>query len=107
VDDVVDVILLAREKAAPCYPINLGSGVPTTIRELAKIIIAESGVSTMIEWDTSKPSGDPVRLLSMKRAEEAIGFRPRISLQEGIHRTIQWYIENQELAHERKNLLSA
>lgn len=105
--DVVDGLLLAVENAPPCFPVNLGSGLSTTIRELAEIIVAESGVSTTIEWDPSKPSGDPVRLLSMERAKETIGFCPKISLKDGIRQTIQWYINNRELAHERKNLLNA
>ncbi|MDR4494371.1 MAG: NAD-dependent epimerase/dehydratase family protein [Nitrospirales bacterium] len=107
VQDVVDGLLLAMENAPPCFPINLGSGVPMTIKELAEIIVAESGVDTMIEWDPSKPSGDPIRLLSMERAEATIGFRPKFTLREGIRQTIQWYIQNREFAHERKNLLSA
>lgn len=107
VQDVVDGMLLAMDKAPPCFPINLGSGIPTTIRELAEIIVAECGISTPIEWDSSKPSGDPVRLLSMQRAKESIGFRPKLSLREGIHQTIDWYVRNRKLAHERKNLLSA
>lgn len=107
VQDVVDGLLLAMEHAPPCFPLNLGSGVPTTIRQLAEIIVAESLVSTAIEWDPSKPAGDPVRLLSMERAEATIGFHPKISLRDGIRQTIQWYIQNRELAHERKNLLSA
>ena len=107
VQDVVDGLLLSMEHAPPCFPINLGSGVPTTIRKLAEIILTESGVSTSIEWDPSKPSGDPVRLLSMERAEATIGFCPKISLREGIRQTMDWYIKNRELAHERKNLLSA
>lgn len=107
VEDVVEGLLQGMEHAPPCFPINLGSGVPTTIRQLAETIVAESRVSTEIEWDPSKPSGDPVRLLSMERAEATIGFHPKISLREGIRQTIHWYRENRELAHERKNLLSA
>lgn len=107
VEDVVEGFLQGMEHAPPCFPINLGSGVPTTIRQLAETIVAESRVSTEIEWDPSKPSGDPVRLLSMERAEVTIGFHPKISLREGIRQTIHWYRENRELAHERKNLLSA
>lgn len=107
VQDVVDGLLLTMEKAPPCFPINLGSGVPTTIRDLAEIIVDESRVSTSIEWDPSKPSGDPVRLLSIQRAEETIGWCPVTPLRKGIRQTIDWYRQNQELAHERKNLLSA
>lgn len=107
VQDVVDGLLLAMEHAPPCFPINLGSGVPTTIRQLAEIIVTECGASSAIEWDPLKPAGDPVRLLSMERAEATIGFCSKIPLQEGIRQTIHWYIQNRELAHERKNLLSA
>ncbi len=107
VQDVVDGLMLAMEKAPPCFPINLGSGLPTTIRELAEIIVTESKMPTAIEWDPSKPSGDSVRLLSIERAGETLGWRPRTRLREGIQETIHWYLENQELAHERKNLLSA
>ncbi len=107
VQDVVDGLLLAMKEAPPCFPINLGSGIATTIKELAEVIVAESDVHTSIEWDPSKPSGDPVRLLSIQRAEDSIGWRPKTSLRAGIQQTIAWYRKNQELAHERKNLLSA
>lgn len=107
VQDVVDGMLLAMEHAPPCFPVNLGSGVPTTIKQLAELIVTESGASTAIEWDPLQPSGDPVRLLSMERAVTTIGFRPQVSLREGIRQTMDWYIQNRELAHERKNLISA
>ncbi|MDH5426719.1 MAG: NAD-dependent epimerase/dehydratase family protein [Nitrospirota bacterium] len=105
--DVVDGLLLAVEHAPPCFPVNLGSGLSTTIKELAEIIVAESGVNTTIEWDPSQPSGDPIRLLSMERAKKTLGFCPSTSLTDGIRQTLQWYTTNRELAHERKNLLSA
>ena len=107
VQDVVDGLLLAMEKAPSCVPINLGSGESTTIKELAEIIVAESKRSTLIEWDPSKPSGDPVRLLSIKRAAETLGWRPKTPLRRGIRQTIDWYVHNEKMAHERKNLLSA
>jgi len=104
-EDVIDGMLLALEKAPACTPINLGSGSGVTIRQVAEVVAKHTPVPPRLEWDPSKPSGDPIRLLSMKRAQELIGFKAKTSIDDGIQKTIQWYLENTELAQKRRNLL--
>ncbi len=69
-------------------PVNLGSGSGVSIREIAETVAGLVGVELV--WDTTKPSGDAKRLMSTARAE-ALGFRPQISLAEGIGETLGWY----------------
>ena len=104
-DDVAHWCLEALEKAPPCTPVNLGSGQGCTIREVAEIIVKHSPSRPRIEWDASRPSGDPVRLMSMERAKKLIGFAPRTSLEEGIRRTIAWYLEHKDLASQRQKVV--
>ena len=71
-------------------PVNLASGTGVTIKDLAFIICEYFDVG--LSFDESKPNGDMKRILSTKRAE-SYGFKPQVSLDEGIHRTINWYKE--------------
>ncbi|MCF6154422.1 MAG: NAD-dependent epimerase/dehydratase family protein [Candidatus Brocadia sp.] len=92
-DDVAEGILLAFEKAADCTPINLGSGMGVTIKELVDIISSYiPGLN--VRWDTSKPVGEYMRVLDITRARGKIGYNPRVSLKDGIAKTIEWYREN-------------
>lgn len=106
-EDVTDGILLALEKAPACVPINLGSGVGATIKQLVETIAKYVPVPPTIEWDTSKPTGDPVRVLSMTRAKELLGFETKTPLEMGIQRTISWYFANPGLANQRRSMLHA
>jgi len=71
-------------------PVNLASGTGVTIKDLAFIICEYFNVG--LSFDESKPNGDMKRILSTERAE-SYGFKPQVSLDEGIHRTINWYKE--------------
>jgi len=75
-------------------PVNLGSGTGVTIKEVADIVAGY--FDKKIEWDTSKPMGDMKRLMSTKRAE-SYGFTPKVSLEQGIIKTIQWYKDNKDV----------
>ncbi len=72
-------------------PVNLGSGKEVRISDIAEIIA--NYFEQEIDYDTTKPMGDMKRLMSTKRAE-SYGFKPQVSLKEGIIRTIKWYEEN-------------
>ncbi len=72
-------------------PVNLGSGVGVSIKELAETVARLSG--TTVEWDESKPNGDKCRLMDMTRAS-ALGFKCEVSLEDGILETIHWYKAN-------------
>ena len=104
-DDVAYWCLEALEKAPPCTPVNLGSGTGCTIREVAEVIAKSMPSRPRIEWDASKPSGDPVRLMSMERAKALIGFKPRTSLEDGIRQTIAWYLEHKNVASQRRGVV--
>ena len=104
-DDVAYWCLEAVEKAPPCTPVNLGSGTGCTIREVAEVIAKSMPSRPRIEWDASKPSGDPVRLMSMERAKALIGFKPRTSLEDGIRQTIAWYLEHKNVASQRRGVV--
>ena len=82
-------------------PVNLGSGDEISIKRIAETIATEAGVD--IEWDVDKPSGDPRRVFDMTRAKN-YGFMPRITIEQGIRNTIQWYIKNKKLADAGKDV---
>ena len=91
VKDTVDGLILAAEKYNESFPINLGSEEEITIKDLSLLISELMDFTGEIKWDTSKPNGQPRRKVSNKRAEEKFGFRPKISLRQGLSETIDWY----------------
>jgi GDP-L-fucose synthase len=91
VDDAAEGIVLAAEKYDGREPVNLGSGMEVSIKELAELIARETGYGGRLVWDASKPDGQPRRALDVTRAEELFGFRARVDFVEGLRRTITWY----------------
>ena len=91
VDDCVEGLVLAAERYDGAEPVNLGTGVETTIRELAETIADLTGFEGEIVWDTAMPNGQPRRSLDASRAEELFGFRARTALRDGLERTVAWY----------------
>jgi GDP-L-fucose synthase len=73
--------------------INLGVGEDISIKELAELIKKITGFRGLIEWDASKPDGTPRKLLEVSRAT-ALGWKPLVSLESGIERTYEWFLEN-------------
>jgi GDP-L-fucose synthase len=96
VEDAAEAILLAAEHYDGAEPVNLGTGEEISIRQLAEVIAAEVGFRGRIEWDTSKPNGQPRRCLEVTRASELFGFRATESFRAGMAKTIAWF-----LAHHR------
>ena len=95
VDDCAEGVVLAAERYDAPEPVNLGTGVETSIRELAELIAELTGYEGEIVWDTTKPNGQPRRRLDVSRAEELFGFRASTPLREGLERTIAWYVSRQ------------
>ncbi len=91
VDDCVEGLLLAAERYDGGDPVNLGTGVETSIRETAELVADAVGFDGEIEWDTSMPNGQPRRSLDSTRAKELLGFEAKVPLREGIARTVAWY----------------
>jgi GDP-L-fucose synthase len=91
VDDCVDGLLLAAERYDGAEPVNLGTGVETSIRETAELVAELVGFEGRIVWDTSMPNGQPRRSLDPSLARELFGFEARTQLREGLERTVEWY----------------
>jgi len=92
-DDLADAILTCLSEYDSSMPINVGIGEDVTIRELAELILEESGYDGQVIWDAEKPDGTPRRVLEVSRIKQ-LGWRPKIDLRKGIESTIKWYREN-------------
>ncbi len=90
-DDCAESLLLAAERYDKSEPVNIGAGFEISIKDLAEKIVALTGFKGRIEWDTTKPDGQPRRCLDTTRAEREFGFRARIGFEEGLKQTIDWY----------------
>lgn len=98
-EDVARGMLLAMEQL-PQEPVNLGSGEGATIRRLVEVILDAIDHPPRVEWDASRPSGDRTRIMDITRAR-SLGYRPDISLEEGIRSTVEWYHAHRETAGRR------
>ena len=94
VEDATDSILRALYSDSDVSPINIGSGLEVSIRDLAETIQTIMSGKCEIEWQTSKPGGQPRRMLDTSRAEQQIDFKARVGLDEGLEKTIAWYRSN-------------
>ncbi|HET8676251.1 MAG TPA: GDP-L-fucose synthase [Blastocatellia bacterium] len=90
-EDCAEGILMAAERYNEPDPINLGTGQEISIRELVSMIVRLTKFEGEVLWDHTKPDGQPRRCLDTSRAEKEFGFRARISLEEGIRQTIEYY----------------
>ncbi|NNV03442.1 GDP-L-fucose synthase [Brevibacillus sp. MCWH] len=92
VEDAAEAIVLAAEHYDGDQPVNIGTGEEISIKDLAELIARETGFTGEIRWDTGKPDGQPRRCLDVRKAREYFGFQARVSLREGLRRTIAWYV---------------
>lgn len=91
VEDAAEAIVLAAERYDDPEPVNLGSGLELSIKELVELIAELTGFQGHLVWDPTQPDGQPRRSLETTRAEQAFGFRARTNVREGLKRTIAWY----------------
>jgi GDP-L-fucose synthase len=92
VEDCTEAILLATEHYNEPEPVNIGSGLEISIKELVQLIARLTGFKGELIWDTDQPNGQPRRRLDVSRAEGCFGFRAKTGLEEGLKRTIAWYM---------------
>ena len=92
VEDAAEGILLAAEGYDKSEPVNLGSGFEISIKDLVERIAEYAGFHGRLVWDTTKPNGQPRRRLDCSRAEQEFGFRARVGFEEGLRRTVDWYV---------------
>ena len=93
VDDLAKAVLVCLEKHDSSTQINIGSGVEVSIKDLATKIAKQSGFSGKTIWDGNRPDGTPRKVLDVTKITE-LGWKPKISLDEGITTTVEWYQEN-------------
>ena len=91
VDDAARAIVLATEAYSGRDPVNIGAGFEITIKELIGLIASLMGYTGEIRWDTSKPDGQPRRMLDISRAQKEFGFTASTSFKKGLAKTIAWY----------------
>lgn len=94
VEDAAEGIVAAAEKYSKPELVNLGSGQEISIRDLLERIRAIAGASANVRWNSAKPDGQPRRSLDTSRAAAEFGWRSRTALQDGLQKTVEWYLEN-------------
>lgn len=94
VDDCANAIIKATKYYDKGDPVNIGTGREITIKDLAEKVKSIINYKGRIRWDTEKPDGQPRRCLDISRAEKEFGFKSKMSLDEGLEKTIQWYYDD-------------
>jgi GDP-L-fucose synthase len=89
VDDAARALILCAERLESSEPVNIGTGLETSIRDLATMISELAGFEGKTVWDDSRPDGQPKRYLDTQRARELIGFEAQTELEDGLRRTIE------------------
>jgi GDP-L-fucose synthase len=103
-EDLAEWILVAMKDAPPIVPLNLGSGKGFSIREVVDAVRSRADYSPRVEWQPQGPTGDPVRILSIEKARQIIGFQPKTSLEDGIGKTMSWFASNRDLSLQKGSL---
>ncbi|MBO3115778.1 GDP-L-fucose synthase [Winogradskyella sp. DF17] len=93
VDDLAQAVVFAVEHVLPEYLYNVGTGSDVTIKALAETIQAIVGHKGEIIWDSSKPDGTPRKLMDSSKMQ-ALGWTPKIGLEDGIRTTCNWFLRN-------------
>ena len=94
IDDCIDGLILAMENLDEFEPVNIASGIPVKIQDvLTQILKSADYDDADVQYDSSKPTMIPKRMIDISLAKEKLGFEPKVSLQDGIHKTVQWYKE--------------
>ena len=101
VDDMAEAVVFALENKLPEYLYNVGTGIDLTIKELAETIQKVIGYRGKIIWDSSKPDGTPRKLMDISKMHQ-LGWKHQTELENGIHKTYQWFLENIENIKEVK-----
>ena len=99
VEDCADAIVLAAEKYDDAaMPLNIGTGVGTTIKELAETVHEASGYQGKMNWLTDKPDGAPFKVLDTTRMKQVLDWTPPTKLKDGLAKTVAWYRANKAQA---------
>jgi len=91
VEDVINGMLLIMDKGNPMEPYNLGSGESITIGRLVESVLTAGDLKLNVEWDSTKPTTIPFKLADISKITE-LGFVPKYTFEQGIKKTIEWYL---------------
>lgn len=91
IDDAAEAVVLAADRLDDPAPVNVGTGTDITIADLATTIADLCGFRGRVEWDTSRPDGQPRRRLDTSRATRLLQWSARTTLPEGLSRTVDWW----------------
>lgn len=91
VDECADAVVRAAERINEPLPINLGTGIEITIRDLVTQIASLCGFMGRVAWDPAQPDGQPRRCLDVSAARRLLDWSAHVPLHEGLKRTIEWY----------------
>ena len=96
VEDCAEAIIRASEQYDKPEPVNIGSGMEISIKDLVTLIARLTGFEGTITFDSTKPDGQPRRRLDTTRATQEFGFTASTGFEEGLKKTIEWYKNNCE-----------
>lgn len=91
VEDAAEAIILAMERYNRSEPVNIGAGFEISIRELVDLIVELTGFAGKVAWDTTRPDGQPRRMLDTTTARDEFGFKAKTGFRDGLKKTIEWY----------------
>lgn len=94
VTDFARGLIEVCEKYSESDVLNIGADEETTIKDLVEKIVELAGVDTKIEFDSSKPTGQPRRHCDVRKAQEKINYKAQMNLEDGLRHTIEWYKEH-------------
>ena len=94
VKDCAEALVLAAETYNEPEPMNIGTGIEISIKDLVEIIAKHTGFKGRIVWDSSKPDGQPRRCLDVSRAKKELGFAAKTSFDQGLKEAVNWYKNN-------------
>jgi len=93
-EDAAEGIIMAAEKYDKAEPVNLGSGMEISIKNLVNLICNLADYKGKVIWNKTKPDGQPRRMLDVTRAKKEFGFKAKTNFEAGLKKTISWYQEN-------------
>lgn len=99
VDDLADAALFLMDHYTGNEPVNVGTGVDLTIKELAAVVKKVVGYEGDVAWNTAMPDGTPRKLLDVRKINK-LGWKPKISLERGIRLTYDWFLEQNGISNE-------
>ena len=96
VEDAARALVLATEKYQSPNPVNIGSGMEISIKDLNELICRLLAYKGKIRWDNTKPDGQPRRCLDVSKAKKEFGFEATVNFHKGVKKTIEWYLQTQK-----------